>query len=180
MGYGKWIGGVMGFMTMGPLGALAGFAIGSLFDKSVTAQEEMDGGYGSTAQEDVYTGQRNSFLFSMLVMASYIIRADGRIMHSEMEFVRQFLRVNFGEASVSEGERILLNLFEQRKRMVQNDPSAFRRTIRECGAQIARFSGEDCTERRKCLLGRSGCLKGSGSVHAVVHAGSRFHVELER
>ena len=88
MGYGKWIGGIMGFMTMGPLGALAGFAIGSLFDKSVTAQEEMDGGYGSTAQEDVYTGQRNSFLFSMLVMASYIIRADGRIMHSEMEFVR--------------------------------------------------------------------------------------------
>lgn len=73
MGYGKWIGGIMGFMTMGPLGALAGFAIGSLFDKSVTAQEEMDGGYGSTAQEDVYTGQRNSFLFSMLVMASYII-----------------------------------------------------------------------------------------------------------
>lgn len=56
MGYGKWIGGIMGFMTMGPLGALAGFAIGSLFDKSVTAQEEMDGGYGSTAQEDVYTG----------------------------------------------------------------------------------------------------------------------------
>ena len=137
MGYGKWIGGIMGFMTMGPLGALAGFAIGSLFDKSVTAQEEMDGGYGSTAQEDVYTGQRNSFLFSMLVMASYIIRADGRTMHSEMEFVRQFLRVNFGEASVSEGERILLNLFEQRKRMEQNDPSAFRRTIRECGAQIA-------------------------------------------
>lgn len=137
MGYGKWIGGIMGFMTMGPLGALAGFAIGSLFDKSVTAQEEMDGGYESTAQEDVYTGQRNSFLFSMLVMASYIIRADGRIMHSEMEFVRQFLRVNFGEASVSEGERILLNLFEQRKRMEQNDPYAFRRTIRECGAQIA-------------------------------------------
>ena len=47
MGYGKWIGGIMGFMTMGPLGALAGFAIGSLFDKSVTAQEEMDDGYGA-------------------------------------------------------------------------------------------------------------------------------------
>ena len=95
-----------GFHDHGTSWTLAGFAIGSLFDKSVTAQEEMDGGYGSAAQEDVYTGQRNSFLFSMLVMASYIIRADGRIMHSEMEFVRQFLRVNFGEASVSEGERI--------------------------------------------------------------------------
>ena len=136
MGYGKWIGGIMGFMTMGPLGALAGFAIGSLFDKSVTAQEEMDGGYGSTAQEDVYTGQRNSFFF-MLVMASYIIRADGRIMHSEMEYVRQFLRMNFGEEAVIQGEQILLNLFEQRKQMERQNPMAFKNTIHECGAQIA-------------------------------------------
>ena len=58
-----------------------------------------------------------SFLFSMLVMASYIIRADGRIMHSEMEYVRQFLRMNFGEEAVIQGEQILLNLFEQRKQM---------------------------------------------------------------
>lgn len=70
-------------------------------------------------------------------MASYIIRADGRVMHSEMEFVRNFLRMNFGEAAVSEGQQILLNLFEQRKRMEQHNPQAFRNTIHECGAQIA-------------------------------------------
>lgn len=73
----------------------------------------------------------------MLVMSSYIIRADGRIMHSEMEYVRQFLRMNFGEAAVDEGERILLNLFEQRKQMERTDPLAFKNTIRDCGAQIA-------------------------------------------
>ena len=33
MGLGKWIGSAMGFMTMGPLGALAGYFIGSWFDK---------------------------------------------------------------------------------------------------------------------------------------------------
>ena len=43
MGLGKWIGGVMGFMAMGPLGALAGFAIGSLFD-SANNQEKSYGG----------------------------------------------------------------------------------------------------------------------------------------
>ena len=82
-------------------------------------------------------GHRNSFLFAMLVMASYIIRADGRIMHSEMEYVRQFLRRNFGEQAVGEGQQILLNLFEERKRMDAQNPGAFRRTIHECGAQIA-------------------------------------------
>lgn len=131
MKLGKWIGGIMGFMAMGPLGALAGYAIGSLFDKAAYAPKNMDAG------NETHTGQRNSFLFSLLVMASYIIRADGKIMHSEMEFVRRFLRTNFGEDAVAEGEQILLNLFEQRKRMEATNPYAFQNTIRECGAQIA-------------------------------------------
>ena len=115
MKLGKWIGGIMGFMTMGPLGALAGYAIGSLFDKANDAQAEFEEGGQDTAYTNA--GHRNSFLFSMLVMASYIIRADGRIMHSEMEFVRRFLRANFGEDAVNEGQQILLNLFEEQKRM---------------------------------------------------------------
>ena len=58
-------------------------------------------------------------------------------MHSEMEFVRRFLRVNFGEGAVAEGEQILLNLFERRKQMERTDPMAFKNTIHDCGAQIA-------------------------------------------
>ncbi|HJC98409.1 MAG TPA: TerB family tellurite resistance protein [Candidatus Phocaeicola merdavium] len=135
MKLGKWIGGIMGFMTMGPLGALAGYAIGSLFDKANDAQAEFEEGGQDTAYTNA--GHRNSFLFSMLVMASYIIHADGRIMHSEMEFVRRFLRANFGEDAVNEGQQILLNLFEEQKRMDASNPYAFRNTIHECGAQIA-------------------------------------------
>ena len=40
MGYGKWIGGILGFMAQGPLGALAGFAIGSLFDTAAGSVEQ--------------------------------------------------------------------------------------------------------------------------------------------
>lgn len=137
MGAGKWIGGVIGFMAGGPLGALAGFVLGSLFDSD---NKKTNGGYYEEIGEgdpNYYYGQRNSFLFSMLVMASYIIKADGRIMHSEMEFVRRFLRANFGEEAVNEGEQILLNLFEERKRMEAQNPTAFKNTIHECGAQIA-------------------------------------------
>lgn len=135
MGIGKWIGGIVGFMTQGPLGALAGYALGSLLDNAIAGGERNTDNNTQYADEGV--GQRNSFLFSMLVMASYIIRADGRIMHSEMEFVRSFLRRNFGEQAVTEGNQILLNLFEQRKRMDSENPDAFRRTIRDCGAQLA-------------------------------------------
>ncbi len=51
------------------------------------------------------------------MLASYIIRADGKVMHSEMNMVRQWLRANFGEMAVSEGEEILRKLFDQQKRL---------------------------------------------------------------
>lgn len=136
MGAAKWIGGIIGFMAGGPLGALAGYALGSLFDTDGNTTYSR---YGNEQQTESYgyAGQRNSFLFSMLVMASYIIKADGRIMHSEMEFVRRFLRTTFGEAAAREGEQILLNLFEQSKQMDKQNPFAFKNTIRDCGRQIA-------------------------------------------
>lgn len=140
MGIGKWIGGVIGFMALGPLGALAGILLGSFFDEGAPSMGDFYGGNrygGGPTAEETYAGQRNSFLFSMLVMASYIIRADGKIMHSEMEYVRQFLRRNFGEAAVGQGEEILLKLFDQAKRMDQENTMGFRNTIRECGTQIA-------------------------------------------
>ena len=75
MGLGKWVGSAMGFMTLGPLGALAGDFIGSCVAKqAVGMQEDLQADEAGRARYE--QGQRNSFLFSMLVMASYVIRAD--------------------------------------------------------------------------------------------------------
>lgn len=130
---GKWIGGFLGFIVTGsPLGALAGYALGSLFDSN---GEESGGGntryFGSADsyrdnyshqasgydEYQTYEGQRNAFRFSLLVLASYVIKADGRIMHSEMNLVRQWLRTNFGEQAVADGEQVLRKLFEQQKNL---------------------------------------------------------------
>ena len=35
MGAGKWIGGILGFITAGPLGALVGVALGALFENGI-------------------------------------------------------------------------------------------------------------------------------------------------
>jgi DnaJ like chaperone protein len=142
MGAAKWIGGIIGFMSGGPLGALAGYALGALFDSAINSKSEYtqgsgQSGYAQSAYYDPLEGQRTSFRFALLVMASYIIRADGKIMHSEMEYVRAFLRQNFGEEAEKEGNDILLRLFEQRKEMERNNPNAFINTIRQCAAQLA-------------------------------------------
>ena len=138
MAAGKWIGGVLGFITAGPLGALAGYALGSLFEHGLDAvnrdgdhhynnaydaysgqQHNGRQGFGNQgySRQHSYEGERNSFMFTLLVLSSYIINADGKIMHSEMELVRRFLRQNFGEEASQQGNSILLKLFEQQKRI---------------------------------------------------------------
>lgn len=152
MAFGKWIGGFLGFITTGsPLGALAGFALGALFDKGLDSVNTPDkdsiydgdgsygGGYSQNQQykyhqQSIYEGQRNSFLFSLLVLASYIVKADGKVMHSEMELVRQFLRQNFGEQAVHQGEQIMMKLFEQQNKMGN---AQYKSVIRSSCAQIS-------------------------------------------
>jgi len=154
MALGKWIGGILGFMSAGPLGALAGIVLGGVFDNMLDAVNTPDtqgtfngrSGYESQAfggaaygNRTAYGngtdyGQRNSFLFSMLVLASYIIKADGKVMHSEMELVRNMLRQNFGEAASQQGDTILRRLFDEQKRVGDYE---FRQTVMRCCGQIA-------------------------------------------
>ena len=138
MGIFKWIGGALGFMIAPPLGIFLGYFLGSIIDGII------DGSESSSYQSEDYaqsgdtgsrydTGRRNSFLFSLLVLASYVIRADGKVMHSEMEYVRRFLRVNFGESSVEQGNQIILRLLEEQKK----SPYLFQQRIRQVCQQIA-------------------------------------------
>lgn len=134
MAFGKWIGGYLGWSAFGPLGGLIGFVVGALFDVATG---------GMTGQPvtmrigdaDEQEGERNSFLMSMLVLAAYIIRADGRVMHSEMELVRNMLRQNFGEEAALEGDKILRQLFEEEKRVGNQ---IFRLKIQQSCEQISR------------------------------------------
>lgn len=71
MALGKWIGGFLGFMSAGPLGALAGIVLGGLFDSMLDAvntpetQGTFDGQSGFESQtygrQQAYEGQRNEF-----------------------------------------------------------------------------------------------------------------------
>ena len=150
MAIGKWIGGFLGFIAGGPLGGLAGLVLGALFDVGLDQVNEPDrngqprntGGskanfyqHNATVnQQQRQQGERNSFLFSLLVLSAYIIRADGKVMHSEMETLRSFLRRNFGEVAVEQGDSIIRNIFDQQKQM---GAMAFESIIRDCCFQIA-------------------------------------------
>ena len=144
MAKGKWIGGFIGWMAGGPLGALAGYLLGSLFDSMLDGVNNVDNSgtwqsynetYQQAYQQRQQQGQRNSFLFALLVLSSYIIKADGKAMHSEMELVRQMLRQNFGVDAMNDGNEILHRLFDEQKR---EGAQKFRNTVQQCCGQIAR------------------------------------------
>jgi len=169
MASGKWIGGFIGWMAAGPLGALAGIVIGSLFDSmllgvstpdnSGTFDSERFRQQGSPYSPPYDEGQRNSFLFALLVLASYIIKADGKAMHSEMELVRQFLRQNFGTGAVGQGDEILKKLFDQQRRV--GWPS-FKRTVSQCCQQINQ--NMDYSQRLQLLSFLAMIAQADGSV----------------
>lgn len=61
----------------------------------------------------VRTGQRNSFLLSLMVLSAAVMKADGRVMRSELEYVKEFIRRNFGEYALPEAMRILRDLLKK-------------------------------------------------------------------
>ena len=107
-------------------------------------------------------GNRNSFLFSFLVLASFIIKADGKIMHSEMELVRQWLRQNFGEEAKEQGNEILRKLFDESNK---RGHVAYRDLIRECCGQIAQNT--DASERLQLLSFLVSIAQADGRVDAT-------------
>ena len=119
-------------MAGGPLGGLAGYLLGTIFDSGLDSVNNPANagtfGFGGEREGSPYQqqqqrqqqmqGDRNSFLFALLVLASYIIKVDGKAMHSEMELVRQMMRQNFGNDAVAQGNEILNKLFDEQKRLL--------------------------------------------------------------
>lgn len=141
MGLGKWIAGYLGWIVLGPLGGILGFLLGSFLESvsgsnGASSSSTFDDATYERTEHNQQQGDRNSFLLSMLVMAAYVIKADGRVMHSEMEFVRKFLNQNFGAVAEQQGNDVLLKLFDEEKRQGK---AAFRRTIRQSCEEAARF-----------------------------------------
>jgi DnaJ like chaperone protein len=88
--YGKWIGGGLGWAFGGPLGAILGFAMGSMFDGS---------------QGTAYRGSaRGDFAMSLLVLSAAVMKADTKVLKSELDYIKSFFIRQFG---LDESERLI-------------------------------------------------------------------------
>jgi DnaJ like chaperone protein len=104
--FGKWITGGLGWALFGPIGGIVGFVVGSLFDKSQQLQ------VGSRNQQRYQTTQ-GGYVMSLLVLVAAVMKADSKILKSELDYTKQFFVRSFGVASASEAIKILRDLLNQ-------------------------------------------------------------------
>ncbi len=97
--YGKWVGGALGWALGGPIGALLGYQVGKMFQ----------GFTSSDGEPSVFEKrtQRGDFSMALVVLSAAVMKADGKIMKSELKYVKSFLKVNFGP---KEAEQLTLLL----------------------------------------------------------------------
>jgi len=95
--YAKWIGGGLGWAVGGPIGGIIGYFFGSMVD-SMTSE---------TFQVKSRTTTHGDFMVSLLVLAAAVMKADNKVMKSELDYVKSFLINQFG---VQQAEQHLLLL----------------------------------------------------------------------
>lgn len=101
--YGKWITGGLGWAIFGPLGGILGFAIGSIFDSAEITSKAYTTGETS----------RNGYIASLLVLVSAVMKADGKVLKSELDYVKAFFLKNFGQHAANEALHLLRDLLKQ-------------------------------------------------------------------
>ena len=95
---------------------------------------------------------RHSFMLSMLVMASHIVIADGKMEPEEYEFLGRFLRENFGDELAEEGVTVVRKLIAKREELESTKPNAFVQYIGDCAMQIKDTLSEDLRYQMLSML----------------------------
>lgn len=113
--YGKWIGLGLGWTLGGPIGGILGLVFGSMFDGMQGGKYEYQEGQHPYGTGSV-GGQRTrpgDFAASLLILSAAVMKADGKVVKSELDFVKKFFQQQFGEKLAVENMLVLRELLKQ-------------------------------------------------------------------
>jgi len=116
--YGKWVGGGLGWALGGPIGGILGFMFGSMFDGMNSSGQFVPG------QSQTRTGDFN---ISLLILTAAVMKADGSVKRSELDFVKRYFITNFGQENGAQYIRMLGEILKQEI------------NVREVSTQIGRY-----------------------------------------
>ncbi len=107
---GKIFGAGLGWILGGgPIGAIIGLAIGSAFDSGGSSIFEKEKIEGKGKQRT----QRGDFSAALIVVSAAVMKADGKVLKSELDFVKGYFLKNFGEEVAKEKIKVLGEVLKQ-------------------------------------------------------------------
>ena len=110
MSLGKWILGGLGFAVGGPIGSIIGVLIATLFEKNGADNQT------SSSTNRTFRAQRptaGDVRVSIIVLIACVIKSDGRVLKSEINYIKPFLLKTFGEAGAKQALLLLKELLKQ-------------------------------------------------------------------
>lgn len=102
--YAKWLGGGLGWVLGGPIGGILGFIAGSMFDSMAVT---------STNKVTIGTTTGGDFFISLLVLSAAVMKADGKVLKSELEYVRRFFSQQLGSQRTQQYMIVLRDILQK-------------------------------------------------------------------
>ena len=97
----------LGWSFGGPLGAIIGYAIGGIFSGRPTAiRSEVNDTFGNTEE-------KRDFNVTLLVLSAAVMKADGNVKKSELDYVKRFFLQNFGQQRAESYIKMLREILEK-------------------------------------------------------------------
>ena len=107
-GFTKWLFAGLGWAVGGPIGALLGYFIGKGISSSSDGNTEIPhrGPYRNT-------GTQGDINAALMVLIAAVMKADGDVKKSELDYVKRFLLQNYGEERGKEMLQVLKQMVEK-------------------------------------------------------------------
>ncbi|MCB0804409.1 MAG: TerB family tellurite resistance protein [Bacteroidales bacterium] len=151
--YGKWVGLGLGWALGGPIGGLLGLVFGSMYDGMQSGSFEHSNQHPYGNQRATATTTRpGDFAASLIVLSAAVMKADEKVLKSELEFVKQFFNQQFGTELANENILVL-------RELLKKDID-----IQQVSMQIRRYM--DHPSRLQLLHYLFGISRADGHVHA--------------
>lgn len=135
---GKWLLAVVGWSLFRFPGAILGFFLGSLFDGYRGSK-----GFERPRAFDVNRNEKVSpadFELNLLSLASLVIKADGTVSQSELDYVRSYFVQTYGKERANATFKVFNEVIKKRTVSAQNIGLVFRRRMRyESRLQVLHF-----------------------------------------
>lgn len=107
--FATWLGAGIGWAAGGPIGAILGIVIGKIIEGASGNYSEFEN-YNSNTKETL----PGDFEISLLFLSAVVIKADGKILQKELDYVRNYFVQMYGKERAN-------NAFKLFKEIINND-----------------------------------------------------------